>query len=323
MSKSVTRNNNIDVLKVVLSLFVVAAHIFPTTAIEGKKSYLFFIIQGFARTTVPLFLLFTGYFISNRINDFAFLLKNAKKLFILFLVWQVIYFPMEFDFYQIQVISKLRFISDLLFGIAQLWYLIAACLALFLIYYTHRLNNKAKMILACTLLAIAYGLQVGFEMHYIKHSTIKDIYYFSGTSRNFLFYAFPYLLLGVSYPYWLATAKKWKYLLIPLVVLLMAESVFYSTLDGSIFNIFITPLPIALLLFSWVIHSKKQFPYTIPSTLSLGIYVIHFYIVLEVFKKYLDTSYISYYYKFGIVIVLTVLVWFVLDKINKKIPIFF
>lgn len=324
MSTSVFRNNNIDVLKVVLSLFVVAAHVFPTTAVEGHKSYVFYIIQGLARLTLPLFLLITGYFISAKIHDLNFIKKTAKKLFLLFIVWQLLYLKLEYDFFKLNAISPLRFISDLFYGIAHLWYLIATCLALFLIYFTRRLSDSKKLFLGIFLLVIAYVLQVFFELKLVSNPIlIKVYYYFMGTSRNFLFYAFPYLLLGVTHNLWMKYAKKYQFLLLPLLLLLVVESLFYRTLEHSIFNIFILPLPLSLLLFSWVSNLKQQFKYSIPITLSLGIYLIHFFIILEVFKKYQSMTYYSYYLKFLIVILVTLVIWYILDKINKKIPILF
>ena len=99
MSQVIRRNNNIDALKVVLSLLVVAGHVLPTTKIEGEKSYIFYIIHGFGRLTLPLFLLITGYFISAKIHDLSFIKKTAKKLFTLFIVWQLLYLKIEYDFF--------------------------------------------------------------------------------------------------------------------------------------------------------------------------------------------------------------------------------
>ncbi|RXR19084.1 hypothetical protein EQG63_06470 [Flavobacterium amnicola] len=323
MSKSNSRNNNIDLLKIVLSLFVVAAHIFPTTEVEGSKSYVFYMIQGLARLTLPLFLLITGYFISAKIHDLNFIKKTAKKLFILFIVWQLLYFKIEYDFFKLNAISTLRFISDLFYGIGHLWYLIATCLALFLIYFTRKLSDINKLILGVFLISIGYLLQVIFELKLVTNPIYFNIFYGIGTSRNFLFYAFPYLLIGVSHNLWMKDAKKYKFLLLPLLVLLIAESFYYMGINSSIFNIFILPLPLSMLIFSWVTNLKQQFKYSTPSTLSLGFYLIHFYIILEVFKKYQSVSYFSYYLKFLIVVLGTFVVWYILDKINKKIAILF
>jgi len=323
MPKVISRNNNIDVLKVVLSLFVVAAHVFPTTKIEGEKSYVFYIIQGLARLTLPLFLLITGYFISAKINDFNFIKKTAKKLFMLFIVWQLLYLKLEYDFFKIEAISLLRFVSDLFYGIAHLWYLIATCLAIFLIYFTRKISDLNKLILAVFLLSIGYGLQAITEFKLVTNPIYYKVFYSIGTSRNFLFYAFPYLLIGVSHNLWMYHAKKYKFLLLPLLGLLILESFFYMNLETSIFNIFILPLPLSLLIFSWISNLQRQFKYNVPTTLSLGIYLIHFFIILEVFKKYQSVSYSSYYFKFLIVILITLVIWYILDKINKKIAILF
>ena len=226
-------------------------------------------------------------------------------------------------FFKVDAISLFRFITDLFYGIAHLWYLIAACLAVFLIYFTRNLCYINKLILAVFLLSIAYTLQVVFELKLITNPIYIKAYYLIGTSRNFLFYAFPYLLIGVSHNLWMDYAKKYMFLLLPLVGLLILESIFYMNIDTSIFNIFILPLPLSLLIFTWVSNLQTQFKYKIPTTLSLGIYLIHFYILLEVFKKYQSVTYYSYYLKFLIVVLFTLVTWYILDKINKKIAILF
>ncbi len=323
MSKTITRNNNIDVLKVVLSLFVVAAHVFPTTPIEGEKSYVFYTIQGLARLTLPLFLLITGYFISAKIHDLNFIKKTAKKLFILFIVWQLLYLKIELDFFKLNAISTLRFICDLFYGIGHLWYLIATCLALFLVYFTRNLSDLNKLTLGVFLLSIGYLLQLTSELKLISNPIFLKLFYSIGTSRNFLFYAFPYLLIGVSHKLWMKYVKKFQFALFPLLIVLILEAFYYMTIDTSIFNIFILPLPLSLLIFSWVSNLKNQFKYNIPTTLSLGIYLIHFFIILEVFKKYQSVTYYSYFIKFLIVISVTLVIWYILDKVNKKIAILF
>lgn len=323
MSKTISRNNNIDVLKVILSLFVVAAHVFPTAKVEGSKSYIFFFIHGLARTTVPIFLLITGYYLSIKYQDIKVIVKTAKKLLLLFLVWQILYFKIEYDFYAIHAITARQFYPDLYFGIGQLWYLVATALALFLLYASKSLSDIQRLLVAIILLAIAYLLQIKFEVSDTSSSFLTNLYYYTGTSRNFLFYAFPYLLIGVSHKLWMRYVQKMQWLLFVFTLLLAIESIYYMKLDASIFNIYLSALPFSIFVFGWVFNVKKQFSYTIPTTLSLGIYVIHFFIVLEVFKKYQSLTYLSYYIKFGIVLFVTVIVWYILDKINKKLPIFF
>ena len=209
------RNNNIDFLKVLLSLFVIGAHVFPTIAINNQKSVVFFQLQGLARLTVPLFLIITGFYIRNNIFDWLKIKKMAKKLFVVFLVWQILYFKIEYDFYKLNAISTKHFFIDLVFGIAQLWYLIATALALFLVYFVRNWTYLNKMILSISLLVIGYVYQYVFELKLLNENNIINIIYpYIGTNRNFLFYAFPYLLLGTCYDFWRNFAIKYRILVL-------------------------------------------------------------------------------------------------------------
>ena len=92
---------------------------------------------------------------------------------------------------------------------------------------------------------------------------------------------------------------------------------------ASIFNVFIFPLPISLLLFSLILENKKQINLKVPSSLSLGIYLIHFYVVLKVFQKFTQLTYFSYFMLYLLILIITLILWFFINKINKKLPIFF
>lgn len=318
------RNNNIDFLKIILSFFVVAAHVFPTYEINNSKSILFFQIQGLARITLPLFLLISGFYIRNNIYDWLKIKKIAKKLFVIFIIWQLLYLKIEYDFYKLNVISTQQFFIDLFFGIAHLWYLIATVEALFLLYLVRKWSAKNKMIVAVALLIIAYIYQFTFELKILNESSfLSKIYPFIGTSRNFLFYAFPYLVIGTCYNYWKNFVVKYKFSLLLFFIGLVVESYIYVGFKASIFNIFIFPLPISMLLFSLILEKEKQIKMQGPNSLSLGIYLIHFFIVLQVFQKFTATNYSAHFIKFFIVSCITIFLWYFADKLNKKLPIFF
>lgn len=317
------RLQNIDFLKVVLSLFVVAAHVFPTHEIEGQKSYIFFAIQGIARITVPVFLIITGYFIANKIDNINYIKKTTKRILIIFLVWQLIYFNIEYNFFKSGQITFKRLIVDSMFGYAHLWYLIAVVEALFLLYLVRKLKDYQKLILAIFLIYCGYTLQFLYESKSITNTSFREIYFYMGTSRNFLFYALPYLLVGSTYNFWGNFVTKTNYLSYIFIVFIVLESFYYMTTSLSIFNIFIFSFPCSIFIFNSFLKSKKQININFPPTLSLGIYLIHFYILLEVFKKNSPTTYESYFFNYFLIIIFTLISWFILDKINKKLPYLF
>lgn len=319
-----SRNLNLDFLKIILSLFVIAAHVFPTHEINGEKNFAFFQIQGLARLTVPLFFIITGYFINFKINDVTYLKKTLKRLFIIYIVWQLIYSKTMIDFYLNDAISFNHFITDLIYGIAHLWYLFATILGIILLYFTRNLSSSTKITIAFSLLIIGYILQYLTSQQLIdKDSVFYKFYLIIGKSRNFLFYAYPYLLLGSYYNKWNSITSKYSYFIYILFIILSIETEYYRGLNTSIFNIFITPFLLTLFIFDFVLKSKKSVRLKFPSTLSLGIYLIHFYVVLIVFQKYPTDTVLAYIIKYFIICCLTIIIWYIMDKLNKKIAVFF
>lgn len=318
------RNLNVDFLKVILSFFVIAAHVFPTYEIDGNRNFFFFQIQGLARLTVPLFFIITGFYIRSKISDFNYIKKITKRLAIIYIVWQLLYLNMILNFFENKVINLQDLISNLVYGIAHLWYLFATILAILLIYFSRNLKTNKKIILAFSLLILGYIFQYVYQLKIIEsNSLFSKLYVIIGTSRNFLFYAFPYLLLGTCYDYWSKFTSKYWYFIFILFIGLFLESNYYRTINSSIFNIFLFPMPICLFLFDLIIKKEKEISIKSPLSLSLGIYLIHFYIVFKVFQKFTSNTIEAHFLKYLIVSLLSIFVWYIMDKINKKIPIFF
>lgn len=317
------RNFNIDFLKIILSIFVIAAHVFPTSEIEGSKNLIFYLIQGLARLTVPLFFIITGYFVENKIYEEKYLKKTLLKILRIFIIWQIIYIPIEYKYYDLKVISLQRFCLDLFYGIAHLWYLNGLIVGLILLYFLKNKSNKTKLLISFTLFCFAFLFQFLFENKLIKtNSNWELIYQFIGTTRNGIFYALPYLILGNLYTYLKNILIFKKILLTILIICLFIES-YINMFNLSIFNIFIVSYPLSLLIFDLILNSKNKITFHIPESLSLGIYLIHFFILNKIFQKNPPVTILDCYLNFLIVTVLTFIVWFLLDKFNRRINLFF
>jgi surface polysaccharide O-acyltransferase-like enzyme len=318
------RNLNVDLLKVLLSFFVIAAHVMPGKDLEGVTSYIVYGFLSISRLCVPLFLILSGYLIRNKFSNKEYLYQYGKRIFILFIVWQLIYYPLLLKFYFNGVLDLKRVLLDSVYGIAHLWYLIATVQGLFLLYLTRNWTVKYKFIVAFALLFFAYLLQAYFDS---KWFVIKDwqlqLYATIGTNRNFLFYAFPYLMLGTLYDYWKNIAAKCIKFLIPLFLVMLAENYFYFIGHNICANMYLTCIPIVFLLLYFVLETKKQVKIQLPGNLSLGIYLIHFYAIYFIFQKLNDGSLISIFTKFFLVCIIAAILWYPLEKLNKKFPYFF
>ena len=322
--ESPKRNLTIDLLKVVLSFFVIALHALPSSGKTGLESYLFYEIQNIARISVPIFFLFSGYFLRKNIYNKSLLVKYGKRILILFIVWQLIYYPLLLKFHSIGLLNTTRVVLDTFYGIGHLWYLAATLQSLFLLYSIRNYSLKIKYITAFSLMTIGILLQMRFDSNLFHNETwIIQIYKGIGTARNFLFYGFPFMLLGTLYDDWKIYAKKLQFLIIPLFIILSIEGYIYFFKYQLVLNIYITSIPLCLLILYAAIETKKQIQIKVNPTLSLGIYLTHFYSIFYMFDKIKSDAFGMIWIKYGVICILTLILWYIMDKINKKYPYFF
>jgi surface polysaccharide O-acyltransferase-like enzyme len=317
------RNTNIDILKVVLAFMVIAGHLFPTNEIISKTGTFYYYINGFIRITIPVFLMISGYYLRNHIKNREYLKKYGIRILKLFLVWQIIYLPIIFSLYLKKQVDLERVIYDIIYGTGHLWYLIAMAQAVFLIYLTRKLSVNNKMILAFSILFIGYFFQFILATEIVKNETIVYTNYIIGTTRNFLFFAFPFMLLGTIYDSWKAYVYKFRLIFIPLTILFFLEIAYYYSIKILPLNIFVMTIPLSMIVVCYAFESKKSLDIKVNSSLSLGIYLCHFYPVYFTIIKVQEVSLGFMMYKYAIVCIFTLIIWFILDRINKKIAIFF
>lgn len=320
------RNFSLDFLKVILSLFVIATHVFTSLKVNDSKNFIFFLIHGFARLAVPLFFIISGYFLSEKINDINYIKKVIVKFFKLFFVWQLVYFTIEYDYYQLGIITWQRMLLDSIYGIGHLWYLMAFMQGIIFLYLLRGISPKRQLILSFFLFILGYIFQLIIEkkIYFGLDSIFTNLYAWIGTSRNAAFYGLPYLLIGMNYQIYKRYLVRYKYCtLVILIALLIVEiycnMLFYDTIQ----NIFLVPMPLSVIIFDLVINSKNNVKMIIPVNLSLGIYLVHFYVLFIVFKKNPPHDVLSYYINYFIILIFSIMSWFILDKINDKIKIIF
>ncbi|WP_310556093.1 acyltransferase family protein [Flavobacterium sp.] len=325
--KNQSRNNSIDVFKTVLLFFLLTAHSLPNSFPEiGPKTGVMFCLHlnSFSRIVVPIFFILTGYFLRNRLQDGKYIVKYLKRLAILYFVWQLIYLKFILKAYNANIITFESLLLDLFWGIGHLWYLNATILAVFFIFLIRNFETKTKLQIAFFLLFICYSLQIIMKYQMVFNvDKLREILWYLGTERNFLFYGLPYILLGTLYDNWKVQINKINFLLIPLLILIVLESYFYIQLGKRTFNIFLTALPISLILVNKVLEGQFKTSLKINPTLPIGIYLCHFYAVYYVFRKFPNVPIEFEVFKFLLICLLTIVIWFVLDKINKKFPYFF
>ncbi|OWP82868.1 hypothetical protein BWK59_13595 [Flavobacterium davisii] len=172
-----------------MAFLVIALHIFPVSRIGGIQGLISYeIASGITRIAVPTFFLISGYFLRNKLNDTAYLWKYIKRILLLYLVWQIIYLPDLYRFYNLGWFSNKNMILKLIYGYWHLWYLLATAIALGLLYLSRNYSLNVKFLLLLLLLGIGYGYQIGMQLGNIHNLEVQFLYESIGTTRNFLFF---------------------------------------------------------------------------------------------------------------------------------------
>lgn len=320
-----SRNPGIDFLKLGLSFLIVALHIFPVSGMKGVEGLISYeIANGITRIGVPTFFIISGYFLRNKLQDKAYLLKYGKRILLLYFVWQLIYLPDLIRFYRLGRFDTYAAILKLIYGYWHLWYLLATVGAVVLLYFFRNVSVRNKFLHLVALFFIGYAYQL-FCKTAVSNDfpLLKLIYDGMGTTRNCIFMAYPFLLLGTLYDFWKPFVSKISSLLVPFVLLLLLESYGYYTLKTGALDFYVMMLPVSMLLFNAAAESQWQSAIEVNPTLSLGIYLCHPYAIRLVYE-YLPQRTLGFIaFKYVLICFLAILFWFVVARINKKFPYFF
>jgi len=144
-----------------------------------------------------------------------------------------------------------------------------------------------------------------------------------GTILSCIFMAYPFLLLGTLYDSWKPFVSKARLLLVPFVFLLLLESYGYYTVKIGALDFYVMILPISMLLFNFAAESQWQSQFQINPTLSLGIYLCHPYAIRLVYEYLPQRTFKFKSLKYVLICLTAILFWFIVARINKKIPFFF
>lgn len=319
---SSARNSNIDVLKILMAFLVIALHIFPVSKLEGIQGIVSYeIANGITRIAVPTFFIISGYFLRNKLDDKTYLFKYAKRILFLFLVWQLIYLPDLIRFYRLGRFPLHDAVLKMVFGYWHLWYLLATVLAVGLLYYTRNWNVKTKWMLLAGLLFFGYSFQILIQSGMLKdYKILTAVYSYIGTTRNFLFFAYPAMLIGVLYDRWKPIAARVNWLLFPLGAGLLAETYCYYTFKVKALDFLVLLIPFCMILFYTINESKAVTTLKFDSSLSLGIYLCHPYCIRLVYEFLPQKTFEFVVLKYFLISFLAIFSWWIIEKINRKFP---
>lgn len=179
--------NSLDVLKLVMSIVVIAIHTDPTYYYNGEVKLVYNLICSFA---VPVFFLASGYLISMKFkfsdsHDHIFI-RQLKKDGILYVKWMLIYTPLLIvhlfltnDKWNASLIINegIKYFRNLIlvgsqYNSYQLWYLLSLVYVLIIILLGSKNGKNSVQFLAILIIFVIFGTilriflidGVGFEL---------------------------------------------------------------------------------------------------------------------------------------------------------------
>ena len=194
----------IDFFKFIAALVVVAIHTSPLSSFSVDADFI--LTRVLARIAVPFFLMVTGYFLLpqylfEKSMDRRPLQHFLKKRVLLYGIAIIIYLPINFYAGQFEVTSIRDFLRILFFDgtFYHLWYLPASILAV-LIVYSIGYRCPFKILAGICLMLYLIGLFGDSYYGFIGSTSISRIYdlifYFTSYTRNGVFYAPIFLVMG-------------------------------------------------------------------------------------------------------------------------------
>ncbi len=216
--KNNCENSLINLLKLILSLFVVYIH---TNTNTGNYMTDMYLIQGLFRIAVPLFFFTAGYYLFSKIPAQKNFDKNtgkpaliySKRIFKMYIIWSMIYL-----IYQIYTWTKNSInIRDILIYLEysivrgdsylHLWYLSSLGTGVLLVYFCRKffsikttlLISLAFFVLGLFLMPYYFIVQPIVETNAILNFLYENFNRFIGWPRCGLFFGFFYVSLGAIF----------------------------------------------------------------------------------------------------------------------------
>lgn len=293
------RNLSLDIMKVLLSVFVIANHAEFLKDFSVELNY--YLTNSVLRISVPFFYISSGYFFYKSIDkwgSYAF-----KKWFISILIlhsfWSLVYLyyyiPANSTAIEIIIEISKRYIE----GYWHLWFTAGLLGSIAIMYAIKGLSAMQLIFLAISLFILGCFFQYSGNYH-IFDGYLDKVLNKTHIYRNFLFFSLPFLISG----FLIAKFKtknicKSKYLFLGFFIswILLAFEGLMNTIFIKDFNqgfdILIFQPFLAITLFLFLIKSNRKISSDVYSKLSAGVYFIH-PIFLMYFSKIIEGKFMVF-----------------------------
>nr|WP_315164745.1 acyltransferase [uncultured Flavobacterium sp.] len=282
------RNISLDILKIILAIMVIGMH--SNFLIDISEEFNYVLVNGVFRIAVPVFFIINGFFFVNVINKNQ-IKKWLKRVTILYLIWMVFYSNFWF---KLNDFNKQEFIviaKNIIIGYHHLWYLSAMIGSGIILFWLKDLSNKLLIAVSFSLFFIGATIQYIGNYHVFLNSHIDNILNYIPLYRNFLFFGFPFFVIGylINKMRLYENIKKEKIfiLLVTSLLILIFESLlnyFYLPKIEAI-DILFSLIIICPIIFLFVFSLKSNQNSKNITLYSTAIYLIHPFLIY-LFEKY-------------------------------------
>ena len=335
ISKNKDKYELIDIMKFICAIFIIGIH--SGIVNDESSSVQWYILNIVFRIAVPFFFIASGFlfgkkYLRNKEKLKENSIKQIKRLLIPFIFWSMVLLPyivsteIKFDGNIPLFIYKILRLN--LFNGYHIWFILALIVAI-CIEYVFLKKNKIK--LAVFFSIVLYGVALlGNSYYFIIEGTplqsiIDTVIKIFTMVRNGIFVGFPLFTVGICVAFCEKEIIKIsnKKLLVFLLFFVITQILEVTFIRGKNYkddhSIFISIIFIVVILLIVCIKNKnikfKKINTTLLRNLSTGIYYMH--IPVKWYVSLLIPS-IGDWGIFLIMIIVTIIVNFVLLKINNK-----
>lgn len=283
------RYNSIDLFKFVMSIFVVAYHTIPIASysVSERVTTIFTYIVSLA---VPFFFLSTGFLLGKKFKiplsskeNIDKLNKQLLKISKMYLIWSIIYIPLEIWNAKVMNISLYEevysYIKMLIFvgehfNSWVLWYLLSTIYALLLlsIFIKMRFSINTITIIAILIMFVSFGID------YIKSGTCSN-FYILNICKNVIDQTVinGRIFQGAFYiPFGMFLANKRISIKLSFVMAIIGgigTCILYNTIIGKIWLVVS-----AIGIFEIIVNMKLKAKFVCLRNMSIYIFLTHLYV---------------------------------------------
>lgn len=317
---------NIDHIRLIAAFMIIAIHTYPLTCFGDLTDYIF--TRIIFRIAVPLYLMITGYYILNlSLNNKSVLVNHIKKITKIYLISILIY-----GLFIIKYIKNpIYLITNLLFQgfFYHLWYFPAIILGLIITFLIIKYIPKKWQIIMVSLLYLIGVLGDNYYGFISDISVFSSFYnltnYFTGYTRNFIFYVPIFLMLGYKISLEEKTLEKSKNIsmIIKLTILMLIEGVIIYFLGSPKHTSMYIFLPtLSYFILKYLITNNTSTQDKVARELATFIYIIHPFIIIIVTKlkviNILNNSLVFYLVVSILSYILSKSIYTILKKLKRK-----